>query len=204
MLFTADAREGLLSGAITVTFRSWSRPQVKVGGRYSIWGGAVILEVDDIRSLPAAAIDDADARLAGEADRVGVWRRLTRSKRTTEAPDIDVWRIAFHRVELEGPPLREQADLSADDVAELDRRLDRLDHASRHGAWTRPTLRLIVERPGVVSSLLAEDLGRDRAELKIDIRKLKRLGLTESLGTGYRISPRGRVYLDFDRSPSSG
>jgi hypothetical protein len=196
VLFTADAREGLLSGAITVTFRDWQRPQVKVGGRYSIWGGAVILEVDDLRSMPAAAIDDADARRAGEVDRVGVWRRLTRSRRTTEAPDIDVWRVAFHRVVPEGPPLREQADLTDDDVAELTRRLDRLDHASRHGAWTRPTLRLIVDRPAVVSSVLAEELGRDRAELKIDIRKLKRLGLTESLGTGYRISPRGRAYLD--------
>jgi len=196
VLFTADAHEGLASGAITVTFRHWTRPQVKVGGRYSIGGGAILLEVDEIRSLAAADIDDADAHRAGEPDRVGVWRRLTASKRTTGAPDFDVWRIAFHRVEPDGPPLREQADLTVADIAELDRRLDRLDKASRHGAWTRPTLRLIVDRPAVVSSVLAEELGRDRAELKIDIRKLKGLGLTESLGTGYRISPRGRAYLD--------
>jgi hypothetical protein len=29
----------------------------------------------------------------------------------------------------------------------------------------------------------------------IDVRKLKALGLTESLGTGYRLSPRGRAWL---------
>ncbi|HEY8546733.1 MAG TPA: hypothetical protein VIL36_16850 [Acidimicrobiales bacterium] len=201
MLFTADAREGLLSGAITVTFRRWQRPQVKVGGRYSIWGGAVLLEVDDLRRMPAADIDDADARRAGEADRVAVWRRLTGDRHATEPPAGDVWRIAFHRVEPDGPPLREQADLTAEDVAELDRRLDRLDQASRHGAWTRPTLRLIAERPGVVSTRLAEELGRERFELKADIRKLKRLGLTESLDVGYRISPRGRAYLDRTSAP---
>lgn len=196
MLFTADALEGLADGSITVTFRRWSRPQVKVGGRYAIGGGAVVIEVDDVTTLPAAAITDTDARLAGEDDRVGVWRRLTRSKRTTEAPEGDVWRIAFHAVPPDdGPPLREQDDLTADDVAEVDRRLDRLDTAGRHGPWTRPTLRVIARRPGVVSTRLAEDLGRERFELKVDIRKLKRLGLTISLGTGYRISPRGEAYL---------
>jgi hypothetical protein len=30
---------------------------------------------------------------------------------------------------------------------------------------------------------------------KIDVRKLKNLGLTESLDIGYRLSPRGRAYL---------
>jgi biotin operon repressor len=47
-----------------------------------------------------------------------------------------------------------------------------------------------------VSSTLAEQLGRDRAELKVDIRKLKRLGLTISLERGYRISPRGQAVLE--------
>jgi hypothetical protein len=30
----------------------------------------------------------------------------------------------------------------------------------------------------------------------LNVRKLKHLGLTESLGTGYRLSPRGEALLD--------
>ncbi len=41
----------------------------------------------------------------------------------------------------------------------------------------------------------AAELGRERDPFKIDVRKLKNLGLTLSLETGYRLSPRGRAYL---------
>jgi hypothetical protein len=58
-----------------------------------------------------------------------------------------------------------------------------------------PTLSLIAARPGVVSTVLAEALGRDRPSFKVDVRKLKRLGLTESLEIGYRLSPRGQAFL---------
>jgi biotin operon repressor len=200
VLFTADAHEGLASGAITVTFRNWRTPQVKVGGRYAIGASGTTLLVDDMRQVAAADIDDEDARRAGEADRVGVWKRLTRSRRTTTAPEMVVWRIEFHRVEPDpGPPLSDDDQLSDEAVADIDLRLDRLDKAGSSGPWTRRTLRLVAKQPGVVSSRLAEMLGRERPALKVDIRKLKRLGLTESLGTGYRIAPRGRAYLA--RSP---
>ena len=38
--------------------------------------------------------------------------------------------------------------------------------------------------------------GRERHPFKTDVRKLKELGLTESLEVGYRLSPRGRALLD--------
>ena len=41
------------------------------------------------------------------------------------------------------PCSRPTAGLGDEDRAEIDRRLDRLDRASRHGPWTRDTLRLI-------------------------------------------------------------
>jgi hypothetical protein len=86
-------------------------------------------------------------------------------------------------------------DLSAEDVAELDRRLARLDRASSHGPWTRATLELIEARPAVRAGDLAESVGRERAPFKLDVRKLKALGLTISLDVGYRLSPRGSAYL---------
>ena len=43
---------------------------------------------------------------------------------------------------------------------------------------------------------LADELGLERLAFKTDVRKLKALGLTESLPVGYRLSPRGQAWLD--------
>jgi hypothetical protein len=71
-------------------------------------------------------------------------------------------------------------------------RAARLDARSADGAWTERVLRAIAAQPGVVSSALAAQLGMPRPDFKRRVRKLKELGLTESLEVGYRISPRGR------------
>jgi hypothetical protein len=63
------------------------------------------------------------------------------------------------------------------------------------GAWTARALALISRKPGVVSTELARELGLPRFEFKRRVRRLKELGLTESLEVGYRISPRGRALL---------
>ena len=190
-MFTADAVPGLADGSTTVTFRNWKRPQAKVGGRFR--KGDLWFEVDRVDLVRVGAITKADARRAGERDPDGVRRRLG-----IDDPEAEVFRIAFHRIPPAGPPA-DEADLTGDDVDELDRRLDRLDAASAAGAWTRPTLELIATHPAVVSTALAELLGRERFALKADIRKLKRLGLTRSLEVGYELSPRGRAYLDARR-----
>ena len=91
-----------------------------------------------------------------------------------------------------GPPV-DEADLTAEEVADLERRLDRLDGASVAGAWTWPTLALIATQPGVVSTALAETLGRERFALKTDIRKLKAPRPHPQPGGGLR---RGRAFLD--------
>ena len=57
-------------------------------------------------------------------------------------------------------------------------------------------LRLIAEHPGVRAGDLADHRGQERLAFKADVRKLKALGLTESLDVGYRLSPRGRAWLD--------
>ena len=43
---------------------------------------------------------------------------------------------------------------------------------------------------------------RDHDAFKRDVRKLKELGLTESLEVGYRIAPRGRTVLKYVSRPS--
>jgi hypothetical protein len=53
----------------------------------------------------------------------------------------------------------------------------------------------------VVSTELAAEAGQDRAYYKLRVRRLKALGLTESLEVGYRLSPRGRAFLAARKPP---
>jgi hypothetical protein len=63
------------------------------------------------------------------------------------------------------------------------------------GPWTATTLDLIGQFPGRRAPELAEIAGMETERFKTNVRKLKGLGLTISLGTGYRISPRGEAFL---------
>jgi hypothetical protein len=56
-------------------------------------------------------------------------------------------------------------------------------------------LELIAAQPEVRAVELAAELGQEKLPFKRDVRKLKELGLTESLNPGYRLSPRGRAVL---------
>jgi hypothetical protein len=193
LLFTADAHAALASGAVTVTFRLWKRPQVKVDGRYRV--GELTLVIDELDQCRVGDITRADLRRAGFADVEALRVRLAPRDRSF-GPDTVVWRVTFHVGEADpGPALADRAPLATGEVAEIVRRLDRLDRVSPHGPWTRRTLRLIQKQPGVVSTRLAEQLGRDRPSFKLDVRKLKALGLTRSLEVGYELSPRGTALL---------
>ena len=56
-------------------------------------------------------------------------------------------------------------------------------------------LEVLGAQPGVRAGDLCELVGQEKQQFKLNVRKLKNLGLTESLGTGYRLSPRGRDLL---------
>ena len=91
--------------------------------------------------------------------------------------------------------LRAKSKLSGKELDELLRRLDGMDARSRSGPWTESLLALLQKNPGVRAGDLAPKLGRERLAFKRDVRKLKELGLTESLKVGYRLSPRGEAVL---------
>jgi hypothetical protein len=190
VLFEMRFRDGVQDGSVTVTFRRWKRTQAVAGHRYRTAVG--ILEVEAVDLVDASSITDAEARRSGYPSAAAVVADLR------GADDLPVYRVQFHAVP--GPDPRD--DLANDDrltdadVEAMDRRLDRLDAASSHGAWTRETLAIIGRRPEVRAGDLAEELGRERAPFKLDVRKLKNLGLTLSLTVGYRLSPRGAAYVD--------
>ncbi len=83
----------------------------------------------------------------------------------------------------------------ATELAVITAAVKKLDAGKRSGPWTRQILEWIRDNPGVISTELAVLLGREVAPMKADIRRLKALGLTESLRIGYRLSPRGAAYL---------
>jgi hypothetical protein len=190
VLFEQRFWEPIARGEVTVTFRRWKRRQAVAGNRYRT--PRAIIEADSVDVVTVDEITDADAEAGGYPDRAALIADLRGT------PDLDLYRIRFHAVDEPDPraELAAAADLTGDEWAEIDRRLDRLDRASRLGPWTRETLRLIGRMPAVRAGDLAESAGRERLAFKTDVRKLKNLGLTISLGVGYELSPRGQAYLD--------
>jgi hypothetical protein len=188
VLFRRDALDGIEAGAVTLAFRRWKRPRVRAGTRLRTRVG--VLEIDSVEVVRLADLAEPDALGAG----FGSVAELRAELRGREGR---VYRIRLH---LAGPDprveLRGQAELGDDEVAAIGARLARLDAASRAGPWTRGTLELIAEQPGVRAADLAPLTGRERLPFKRDVRKLKELGLTESLEVGYRLSPRGRAVLE--------
>ena len=69
-----------------------------------------------------------------------------------------------------------------------------MDRASSD-PWTGIVLALIREHPGRRAPELAEIMGLETRPFKARVRRLKELGLTESLAVGYQLSPRGRAFL---------
>jgi hypothetical protein len=189
VLFTKDAWPRLADGSITLTVRTWTRPQAKTGGHYRIAG--MLLEATDVRQVPVAELTDADACAAGEGTLAHLLERLG-----NPPADQLVWKVGLRFLGRDDRhDRREHADLTDDEIAELKVRLDRLDARSAAGQWTRTTLRLIEKYPGVVSTALARHAHQDRPAFKLNVRKLKEMGLTESLDIGYRLSPRGEALL---------
>lgn len=188
MLFEQRLWAALADGSVTVTFRRWRRPRARPGGRHRTPAG--VLAVDAVAEVDPAAITEDDARRAGFADLAALLRQLDRHG------DGPVYRVDFHHAGADPrEALREADDLAEEDLAGLRARLERLDRAARDGPWTVATLELIGDRPGARAADLAAAAGRERLPFKADVRKLKELGLTESLEVGYRLSPRGRALL---------
>lgn len=188
MLLPLKVAQGVRDGSVTLAFRRWRKQDVEPGRRFTTPAGMV--RVDEVTVVDPDAITDEEARLAGwpDADRL--------RKRLNPDDSLPTYRV---RLSWDGEDpriaLREDADLTDDDVAAIDARLERLDRASSAGAWTMATLDLIRAHPQRRAPDLAAMVGRETAPFKLDVRKLKAMGLTRSFAVGYEISPRGLAYL---------
>lgn len=94
MQFSADLRDGVADGTITVSVRLWQRPQAKVGGRHRVAGATI--EVTAIELLPFGALTDDDLRRCGEPDREALRHRAAHAGPVDD--DTLVYRVEFHPV----------------------------------------------------------------------------------------------------------
>ncbi len=185
MQFTRDGHDAIANGSVTLTFRRWARPHAKVGGRYRV--GAIEIEVDHIELVPFSSIGRRDLARTGLPDLDSLRRLAAHSGPIDD--DTEVFRVEFHVVGQH--PGRRVVEATPDNVASTMAKLDAMDRRSGHGPWTRRVLELIATNPGRVSSELAKIVGRERADFKADVRKLKGLGLTESREVGYNLTELG-------------
>ena len=187
MLLTNKHLEGIASGKIKLAFRKWKKPTVKSGGCLRTHMG--VLAIHAVDRISEREISERDAKLAGYESRAHLLQDLN-------LRDGLLYRI---RLSFAGPDeritLRTRPEISNDEWHELAQKLDRLDARSIHGPWVVDFLSVVSVNPGVLAATLASSLGLERKWFKDHMRKLKELGLTESLEIGYRISPRGEAVL---------
>jgi hypothetical protein len=93
--FSREVRDDVRAGRITVSVRLWSRPKVKVGGRYPI--ESAHFEVDSIELIPFSALTEEDVHSSGEPDREALRRRAAHAGPIDD--DTLVYRIELHMVD---------------------------------------------------------------------------------------------------------
>jgi hypothetical protein len=190
VLVSAYLGRSIADGSVTLIFRRWRRCQAVQGNVYRTAAGR--LRVTAVSFVDPARVSADDARRSGCTDRAELLAGLRGQ------PGWPVYRLSV----CIAPGPDERAELAAQDrldpdaVAALTARLARLDRASSHGPWTTITLDLIAPRPGVRAGDLADSVRREIQLFKVDVRKLKNMGLTISREVGYRLSPRGIAYVD--------
>ncbi|WP_044549470.1 hypothetical protein [Mesorhizobium japonicum] len=187
MLFRDQTLAAIASGEVTLAFRRRKRPTVKAGGRVRTASGVVL--IGDIAIVDISALSESDASSAGFPTLEALREML--------GPDdgTPVYRIELTGLEPdERVGLRGEASLSDADWHALTLRFARWDKTAP--GYFPSILQAIGAHPEVRAADLAAKAGVETPKFKQDVRKLKELGLTESLEIGYRLSPRGEAVLE--------
>ena len=192
MLIKKQVLEGIRDGTITLAFRRWKRPTVKEGGNLMTSLGQLTIGAITITDLWYITADDARQAGYDSLD------ELEAELMVRETGDI-------YRIEL--GPLRPDPRIALretpptdQEIQDLLSKLQSIDKRSRSGPWTNQVLMLINTNPGIRASDLSRQVGQKKDQFKKNVRKLKNLGLTESLEVGYRLSRRGRAVLAYINS----
>ena len=178
MQFTRQGSEGVLAGRITVSFRNWKRPHAAAGGVYRLRPSGAV-KVTGVRPMRLSDIEPDDLRRSGfdSVAAVAEFLRLPQSATVT--------RVEFELTEE--PAAKPPPELSAEVV------VTRLQATDRRSAapWTANVIALIRAHPATRAGDLAPEMGWETPVFKANVRKLKALGLTQSLETGDRLTDLG-------------
>lgn len=173
-------------GNVDLVFRRWKRQMVKSGGSQITHIG--VIRFTEVVPIQIDDVTEDDAKRSGSS--LQDLLKFLNSKEGT------IYRITLN-LEGEDPriALRSNTEFSDEEFDHMVRKLLRMDKASKHGPWTLKTLKVIKDKPATRAQDLADELGYEKPWFKLQVRKLKNMGLTISLGVGYEISPRGKEFL---------
>lgn len=190
MLFKEKHLQGIKSGEISLAYRKWKKPAVKSGSLIKTSIGLVV--INEINEVLANEITDNDAANAGFIS----LNELLKLLNSVSEGTIYKINVAYYD---EDPriALRENTNLENEELEEISNKLERLDRYSKQGDWTLEILKLINENPTLRAADLSRKTKWEKEWLKLNIRKLKNLGLTISHEVGYSISPLGEKYLEW-------
>lgn len=188
MLFRQITLEGIRAGRVDLAFRRWDRPRVRAGGVLRTALGELT-----IRAVVPVTLEELGDE---EAERAGFDSKAALVKMLNEKPLGQVFRIELGPLAPDTRIALRQSLPDEQEIGAILTRLERLDARAKTGAWTKAVLDLLQRHPGVRAGDLSGLVGQDKDDFKTNARKLKNLGLTESLGTGYRLSPRGEAVLE--------
>jgi hypothetical protein len=187
MLIKNVILDRIKAGEISLIFRRWKRPGVKAGGTQMTQAG--VLGIDSVAVVTERQITEKDAKAAGFASKKELLADLYDR-------DEDIYRIGIHWIgEDPRKALRTNDKLTKKELDEIIEKLRQLDQNSQRGNWTELYLQMIHDQPNTHAQILADQIGLTIPTFKPWVRKLKALGLTESLRPGYRLSPRGEKVL---------
>jgi len=188
MLFKQKDLDGIKGGSITLAFRKWKK--LTVGSGSLIKTSVGVIKIISTKEISLNEITDTEAQNAGFASAQALIQLLEGQKEG-----------AIYRIEVafdsEDPrvELREKASLNDEEFESIKAALENLDKFSKVGKWTTKTLLVIQENPKMKAADLAVKAKKEKEWLKLNVRKLKGLGLTISHEPGYTLSPTGEEYL---------
>jgi hypothetical protein len=186
MLFKREILDQIVQGNVTQAFRVWKKPTVKSGGTLVTSVG--ILKVIEV-SIVGKNIDQKELEHTGISENE-LAQQLKR--------EGDLFRITF-RYGGEDPriALQNKVISTREEFLQVQNILKKMD-SGKFGPWTSSFLNLIQRHPETLAQHLADKLEVEKVWFKTQVRRLKKHGLTISLGVGYKLSPRGESYLRFN------
>jgi hypothetical protein len=183
VLFRVDVLRGIAEGRVSLAFRRWRKAPPRNGSTLRTAVGVLSLDRVTVIEVGDISADDV-ARTGMSVDEL----------RESIASEGTLLRVEIRLIGDDPRVALRETRPAAKEIPALAERLRRMD-AAADAPWTTAYLRLIADQPAVVARRLASSVKMDLATFKRRVRRLKELGLTESLDVGYRLSPRGEALL---------